>query len=494
MRFHLKAAVIYLHYLTSALSIFILTREITAAIDKVDYGVWVLITSFIPFFLILDFGYNTTTSQLTAKKIGINQTKALAPFYNATACLLILICGALLLISVLLSYIFPSIFNVPSGLAASAMTAFLIIGISGSIQILFGFVNGIIFGNDFIVLSRALLICQQLINLLFCLYGLNYLPEFGLVNLAYSHLFSVIIALGISFILIIKLNLNFSWIKPDLATSKKVIADHWPFSFRVFQSAILARILYNTDHIIIATLIGLVDVGKYEIALKLCLYSTYFSSAISLSTFPSFARMAGNRSFEGETIKLFLTTQILSAGIGLLAFIWLWFFGQSAIQLWVGSNYTLSRDVFLAILATNLVHVFSSPSASFLTAIGENEELVKSEAMNASLNIFLSIVLAIQFGLVGVALGTLISATITSGWYIPFVASKKLDLSFPHFLERTLLIPFTYSCLIFFCLQFFFDSQQHYLTFEQISVGSLSLLVFGFLGLFLLRLHERNCK
>lgn len=494
MRLHLKAAVIYLHYLTSALSIFILTREITAAIGKIDYGIWVLITSFIPFFLILDFGFNTTTSQITAKKIGAAQDKRLVEFYNATACLLILICAALLLITVLLSYIFPSIFNIPSSLASNATTAFLIIGISGAIQILFSFVNSIIYGNDFIVLSRVLLICQQLINLVFCLYGLNYLPEFGLVNLAYSHLFSVIIALGISFVLIIKLNLHFSWIKPDLAASKKMIACHWPFSFRVFQSAILARILYNTDHIIIATLIGLVEVGKYEIALKLCLYSTYFSSAISLSTFPSFARMAGKKCDKEETTKLFLTTQILSVGIGLLAFIWLWFFGQSAIELWVGANYTLSRDVFLAILATNLVHVFSSPSANFLTAIGENKELVKSEALNASLNIFLSIVFAMQFGLIGVALGTLISATITSGWYVPFIASKKLNMTFFHFSKRTLLVPVAYACLIFFCLQFFFDSQQHNLKFTQIFIGSLSLLVFGFFGLLVLRFRERGGK
>ena len=158
----------------------------------------------------------------------------------------------------------------------------------------------------------------------------------------------------------------------------------------------------------------------------------------------------------------------------------------------MGPNFTLTRDVFLSILATNLVHVFSSPSASFLTAIGENKELVKSEAANAVLNICLSIALAIQFGLIGVALGTFISATITSGWYIPFIASKKVQVPFSDFLRRTLLFPILYTLLIFIGLQTYFNDRNHDLTLVQILISSLWLLVLGAGGLLLFHLYEKK--
>ena len=56
-----------------------------------------------------------------------------------------------------------------------------------------------------------------------------------------------------------------------------------PYSLRVVVNGLTSRILYNTDHIVIALFVGLSDLGKYDVAWKLCFYSTYLASAISFA-------------------------------------------------------------------------------------------------------------------------------------------------------------------------------------------------------------------
>jgi hypothetical protein len=61
--------------------------------------------------------------------------------------------------------------------------------------------------------------------------------------------------------------------------------------------------------------------------------------------------------------------------------------------------------------------------------------------LNAGLNLLLSIILAPRLGVFGVMLGTLIAHALTSTWFVPLLACKKIELSIREFVLRGILPP-----------------------------------------------------
>ena len=93
----------------------------------------------------------------------------------------------------------------------------------------------------------------------------------------------------------------------------------------------------------------------------------------------------------------------------------------------------------------SIIHTAFTPAGLLLQGIGENKGFTISETTNAIINIILSIILVIQYGVWGVAAATLISHILTSSWVVPLLASKHINLPIgkyfvPGILKPTLLI------------------------------------------------------
>jgi O-antigen/teichoic acid export membrane protein len=109
------------------------------------------------------------------------------------------------------------------------------------------------------------------------------------------------------------------------------------------------------------------------------------------------------------------------------------------ITLWVGVEYfggPMLNLVFVYwILSTTVLYAITS----IVYASGDMRNWVLVSMAEAAINLTASILLVKPFGLVGVALGTSVGKTLTTGWYTPYWICKKLKIPIGDFIWRGVL-------------------------------------------------------
>ncbi len=101
-------------------------------------------------------------------------------------------------------------------------------------------------------------------------------------------------------------------------------------------------------------------------------------------------------------------------------------YGTDIIELWVGKEYTLDVDIFRIFVLFGMWHTWVHVSAIFNVAMGTHKQTSYMGMLNAILNIVLSIILLEDYGLMGIALGTLISHIATNGWFTNYWFYKTI--------------------------------------------------------------------
>jgi len=133
---------------------------------------------------------------------------------------------------------------------------------------------------------------------------------------------------------------------------------------------------------------------------------------------------------------------------------------EPLIELLTGTN-PVPRETFWVgqalLFATYSSQLTSGSSKRVLMMCGEEGKLLKISLVDAAANLILSIVLAYRFGVLGVALGTMIPTTLVGWlWIVPF-SVKRLGIRWKEFFlihTRGTIIPLGAFCLVLAALVF----------------------------------------
>jgi len=121
-------------------------------------------------------------------------------------------------------------------------------------------------------------------------------------------------------------------------------------------------------------------------------------------------------------ITRYNTIALLLVGLALVVFAF------PILRLWVGSDYARHTATYLRILVlANVVRNLCAPYATMITATGSQKAGIASAISEAVVNLGSSFYLALQFGAIGVAVGTVIGAFV--GVLVHFVISMRLTRS-----------------------------------------------------------------
>jgi O-antigen/teichoic acid export membrane protein len=129
-----------------------------------------------------------------------------------------------------------------------------------------------------------------------------------------------------------------------------------------------------------------------------------------------------------------LSMTVSTAGFWLILLITLPF-----LRLWVGQQYY--AGAFFLVCASFLYlihHTYMHVTAVCLNAAGIVKGFSLMSLIESALNIVISLWLCNRYGIIGVIYGTLISGTITSCWYVPFVAIKRKHFTLSSYLRSIL--------------------------------------------------------
>lgn len=191
----------------------------------------------------------------------------------------------------------------------------------------------------------------------------------------------------------------------------------------IFWHKIGALVVYNTDLILISSLISLEKVGIYvNYQLVIQMISTIISTITNVMS-PKIGKFVSINSEEAIYI-LFKQLNILFMGIAIFFSVVTYITINSFISLWVGEDLILGNSTIFLLCINIFIGIFRRILDIFKDSYGFFND-IQSPILESIINLLFSIILGIKYGLDGIIVGTIISNIVIVLMYKPILMFKR---------------------------------------------------------------------
>ncbi len=412
---HLSSS--YLQLFVSILIPVLLTPYMISCLGDEQYGFWILLNSILVYLNLSNFGFNTTLLKEVSK---INDSVLISKYITTVLFFSIIISLMVLISSTYFIIHLDQIFLISPTFLLIAQHTFVIFMITFSISFVTNTFNTVLFAKGFLHLQaivgtiKSILIALSLVLVLKSGY---YIYEIALVTL----IITIVISIGTFFLAkkYVRFTISSSSISYEIFQKMFIPSVHY------FFISISAVIILYSDNIIISSFLSVASVAIYAIGYKLVDVSQKLLFKLVDVMIPDIAKLYDNQEYL-KIYKLHNKMLIYSIIIAFFGYGVLFVYGTDIIELWVGKEYTLDVDIFRIFVLFGMWHTWVHVSAIFNVAMGTHKQTSYMGMLNAILNIVLSIILLEDYGLMGIALGTLISHIATNGWFTNYWFYKTI--------------------------------------------------------------------
>lgn len=390
-----------------------------------SYGLWTLVTTIGTYYGLLDLGLSGAVTRHVAGALGEREHDEVNRVASSALAMYFGIASLVFIISVVCAALGFLFFRSPAELAVFRRLVLLsgaCTAVTVPVRVFFGVLNAhlrfdLSAGLDiFSVVMRAGII-----------YGLLK-RDAGVTALAWTNLFVAILSLLISFFLSRKISSNF---KLGLAyckreTAKKLV--HYGSISLVAQVADLLR--FQVDALVVAGFLGVAAVTHYNIAGSLAQYFISLMLAATGALGPVFSRLEAVCDSESMRFTLHLGTK---ASVALATFVCfgLLAWGRPFIICWMGASYLDAFPPLVALALGTTVALWQTASLQLLYGTSKHGLFAIFNSAEGIANLLLSLLLVCRFGMLGVALGTMIPMMLTKllvqPWYVCRTAKFSLS-------------------------------------------------------------------
>jgi O-antigen/teichoic acid export membrane protein len=243
------------------------------------------------------------------------------------------------------------------------------------------------------------------------------------------------------------------WIIPQLAVSRsrasrKEFREMFSYGCWSFLIAIGQSVFTYLDAIVIGALMPIAALAPFALAAGLIRQLEKLLRPIDQVFFPAATELHARKEIEKLRVvylrgsRLFLVVVSISAVLA-------GFFAEDFYRLWVGEKYINGTGfpsvalLFQILLIAMIGRLFPGLGAQVLQGSLLVRPLAILTIVEAIANALLSIVLIRYYGLVGVALGTLISVIVIRTFAIPILVGQHLDVPLLVYVRQAALKPIT---------------------------------------------------
>ncbi|MBE0515559.1 oligosaccharide flippase family protein [Sulfurimonas sp.] len=383
------------------------------------YGLWILFTTLIGYFGLTGFGFGTTFLKEVSKQ---DDAKYISRYLNSTLFFYLAISALVIFVFLYLLVNLETIFLIRSVLLFEAKVAFSIFFIVFFINFISSLFGTLLFAKDMLYIHNYILIVNSVITAVLMFVALY----FGhmLITLALINLFmSIASAIYIYYMANKKITFTISLRYFDLSLLKEMLKP----SMHYFIITASAMIILSSDNIVISSLIGVGSVTVYAIGYKLVAISQSLLFRIVDIMIPDIARLDKEGKYK-EILKLHNKTLLFSLILGFAGYGFLFIYGSTILEWWVGPKYVLDENILRIFIAFGMLHTGVHVSAVFIVAMGAHRETSYMTMLDAFLNVFFSVILLQYYGLLGVAMGTFLAHLLTSSWFTSWWFYKQIDV------------------------------------------------------------------
>jgi O-antigen/teichoic acid export membrane protein len=368
------------------------------------YGFWALATSFIGYYSLLDFGLSSAVSQYMSMAIGRNDDAECRGVFNTALRINLLLCALALVVTGAIVAITPWFANTPRD-ARLFQSVIAILGVNAAISLPMRVYGGVLYTKFRFDIQSWITILSLVLRTGFIVWVI--LLGYGLLALAWVTLLA---SLPANMLQIFFARREASWARIESkAVELKIVKSLSSYSVYTFLAYIADTIRFQIDPLVISGLIGLVMVTHYRVA---GVFAQYYMQMIIFSVGmlqPVFSRLHGAGDRPGIEKVFFFGTK-LSSCISVFICLALVGWGKPFIARWMGSAYEDAYWPLVVLSLAVLLDVCQKPSIDLLYATFNHRFYTYTNWSEGLLNLAFSLALARPFGIVGVAMGTLIGA------------------------------------------------------------------------------------
>ncbi|MGD0482869.1 MAG: oligosaccharide flippase family protein [Terracidiphilus sp.] len=383
---------------------FFLSPFLVHRLGNVAYGVWVLAISSVSYFGLLDLGLRNSVTMFVAKGHTTGDHEAASQVLSAALWVRIQIAALVMVLCGVLVVVFPVIFKITPAMATDARVVVLLMGLNFAIYMSIGVFGGILSALNRYDLYTLVVLTQLTLRVIGVVTVVR--AGYGIVAIAWCEL-----AAGtVGYILFAYVARR---IYPELKIrlkkpSGEVLKRIWSYSAYVFLLMVAIQLVYQTDNLVVGAFVSASAVTFYSIGNSLCRYTQQLVGAMTATFTPA----ASTFDAAGDTSSLralYYNGTRATMAVSLPILITLIFRGDNFIGVWMGPQYSRTSGTVLAILATALLFSLqNTPATSIAFGIEKHKTIAMWAIAEAIANLTLSIVLARNIGIYGVAIGTLV--------------------------------------------------------------------------------------
>lgn len=409
---------------------YFLTPFVIHTLGTEGYGTWTLITSMTGYMSLLALGIPMACVRYLAQDVATGDPNLVRKTVGSCAGLYLIMGAVALAVGLALAAFFVR-YDIPEGLRLDAVAAFGLM----VVQVSAGFIGllpeGIMFAHHDFVVRNAVRIAGVLLRLTLTVTALLF--DASLTLLAVVQLTGLAFDFSVSLLLVRR---RYPEIRINLADF------HWPVVRRIFSfSAYVlllsagARLTFETDALVIGAVLGVGFIPFFAVANSLVIYLMDFVIAIAAVVSP----MATKLSTEGKVDELrdiFLKWSKVALSLSMLAGLFLMVLGPKFIGWWIDPSFEEPSGQVLQILMVSCFFFLPVRGVALPVLMGLGKPKAPTLAFLATgfANLGLSIVLAREYGLAGVALGTAIPNILFS-LFVLSIACRELGVSLGHYVQ-----------------------------------------------------------
>jgi O-antigen/teichoic acid export membrane protein len=407
----------YLRTVAQAVVALVLTPVLVHGLGKTEYGIWTLVLSLAVYLELFEFGLGAATVKSVAEDEARGDRERTRRSIATSFWMLAVPGVAALLFGGLIAAVFPLVFDIPATSDAATRILVLLIALDLAISI-----PSDTFGNTLMALQRYDLINLTLVVVLFAqaiAWAVVMALDGGLVALG---VVTVVLSLAgqLSRFLIVRRLMPGISVSPRLVDRERVRPlaglSVW-YALAELSTLVIARL----DVVVVGLVVGVPEAAVYAVGQKLAFLAQQAIQPITLTFFPHASELAARRDREGLRATILTGTRVSMAVAGPIT-ITLALLAEPTLRVWVGDDFAEGSLVVVYLAAATAVSALTRTGFEMLQGAGIARPAALVSVFEATLNLSLSIVLGRSMGLQGVALATLIAASIAQlGILLPYL-------------------------------------------------------------------------
>ncbi len=485
----------WLGFAVNALVTLLLTPFVLQTLGEARYGIWVISSSIVGYYGLLDLGFRGSINQYLTRHLSVGDHERASATMSTAVVALGSLGGLFALLSVATAFAAPHVWNFPAGMEREAFWCILIVGATAALQFAFFPFTAVFVATQRFDIANLIGVTTRIATAGAVYAALS--GGHGLIGISAATCALSLVDYVIRWRVARRL-------APQLVIERrrasveqfKALASFGAWTFLI---ALNGFVYLHAQPLLIGALLPIAAVGYYALATGLLQQINGAISPIGQVMYP----VATALHAQGERdsmLRLYHDGSRLMMLVMVLSVLGAAFWAEDFYRLWVGAKYVsgeqypsvaLLLQILLLSTATSYV---SNVGGQILMGSGRVKLVALLLIGGSMVNLLVSILLLHSVGLVGAAIATVLASLMVDLLAMPMAVSRTIGLPVASFLRHACLRPLAVAVVVasaFAALRFAAGSAETWreLLAQGALAGAIGLAIIAVLGI---TSHERQ--